>query len=176
MLPVSPENLRALLAQISKQLHPITAGQSRPQASGPALKIVGSNEQPAVTENAPLPKLDAEQSRKYYNPDMIGSLKSSLGPAQMDDMMQSLYQKSEELIAALEKAIAAGDLAAISTRGHDIKGMTSNFGLTALSDLAGRLERQAKEKVAVSALAEIAAQLRPTYEETKRYVDEFLKS
>ncbi len=110
-----------------------------------------------------------------FDPDMLGSLKDSLGKAQMDEMMQGLYEKTEELITDAEKAAAEGDVAALGARGHDIKGMTANFGMTAISDIAGRLERQAKEKFPMDTLADIVAKLRPAYSDTRAQIDAFMQ-
>lgn len=118
--------------------------------------------------------VDLNAVRKYFDPDMLGSLKESLGPDQMNEMMAGLYEKTEELIAAAEQAVNDNDVAALVHRGHDIKGMTSNFGMTAVSDIAGRLERQAKENFPMDTLAEIVRQLRPAYDETRRAIDGFM--
>lgn len=118
---------------------------------------------------------DMNKARQYFDPDMLGSLKDSLGPDQMDEMMVGLYEKTEELITAAEQAVTDNDVAALVHRGHDIKGMTSNFGMTAVSDLAGRLERQAKENFPMDTLSEIVRQLRPAYNETRSMLDGFMK-
>ena len=129
---------------------------------------------PAVPA-AETPAFDMAAAQKLFDPEMLGSLKDSLGAAQMDEMMTGLYEKTEELIDAAEQAIKDGDLTALSGRGHDIKGMTSNFGMTAVSEIAGRLERQAKENFPIDALADIVDQLRPAYTDTRQALDSFMK-
>lgn len=135
---------------------------------------------PTATETAApatqSPAFDLNAARKFFDPDMLGSLKDSLGPDQMDEMMVGLYEKTEELIAAAEQAVTDNDVAALVHRGHDIKGMTSNFGMTAVSEIAGRLERQAKENFPLDALADIVKQLRPAYNDTRSALDAFMKS
>lgn len=126
---------------------------------------------PRAPEAAPL---DLNAARKYFDPEMLGSLKDSLGPDQMDEMMAGLYEKTEELIAAAEQAVNDNDVAALVHRGHDIKGMTSNFGMVAVSELAGRLERQAKENFPMDTLADIVRQLRPAYNETRSLLGAFM--
>jgi HPt (histidine-containing phosphotransfer) domain-containing protein len=106
----------------------------------------------------------------------LGGLKSSLGKDQMDEMMDGLYQKTEELIAGAEKAVQDKDAKALVGFGHDIKGMTSNFGMSALSDLGARLERQAKEDFSINVLAEIVKSLRPTYYDSRSIVEKFMKA
>lgn len=132
---------------------------------------------PAATPEPPAPAAApaVPSGPRLFDPEMLGSLKSSLGKAQMDEMMQGLYEKTEELIADAEKAAAEGDIAGLGSRGHDIKGMTANFGMTAISDLAGRLERQAKEKFPLDTLAEIVVKLRPVYQDTRLQLDAFLQ-
>ena len=103
----------------------------------------------------------------------MADLKKSLGAAQLNEMMDGLYQKAEELIAAAEKAVTDKDLKSLGGRGHDIKGMTSNFGLTGLSELAGRLERQAKENFSIDILADIVTKLRPMYYDTRSAVEKW---
>ncbi|MDY0008438.1 MAG: ATP-binding protein [Bdellovibrionales bacterium] len=129
---------------------------------------------PAAAKTAPTPA-PAFDGPRLFDPEMLGSLKSSLGKAQMDEMMQGLYDKTEELITDAEKAAAEGDIAGLGTRGHDIKGMTANFGMTAISDIAGRLERQAKEQFPLDTLADIVARLRPVYADTRAQLDAFMK-
>lgn len=133
----------------------------------------------AEGESAPAaqaPAFDLNAARKFFDPDMLGSLKDSLGPDQMDEMMVGLYEKTEELITAAEQAVTDNDVAALVHRGHDIKGMTSNFGMTAVSEIAGRLERQAKENFPLDTLADIVKQLRPAYNDTRSAIDAFMKS
>jgi len=129
----------------------------------------------AAAAQTPPPAPAAPAGPRLFDPDMLGSLKSSLGKAQMDEMMQGLYEKTEELIADAEKAAAEGDIAGLGTRGHDIKGMTANFGMTAISDIAGRLERQAKENFPLETLADIVAKLRPIYQDTRLQLDAFMQ-
>jgi len=128
-----------------------------------------------ATQTAPAAPAAPPAGPKLFDPDMLGSLKSSLGKAQMDEMMQGLYEKTEELITDAEKAAAEGDIAGLGSRGHDIKGMTANFGMTAISDIAGRLERQAKENFPLETLAEIVTKLRSVYQDTRLQLDVFMQ-
>lgn len=130
----------------------------------------------AETSATPAPAAPAmPEGQLLFDPEMLGSLKDSLGKAQMDEMMQGLYDKTQELIAEAEKAAADGDVTGLAARGHDIKGMTANFGMTAISDIAGRLERQAKEQFPIDTLAEIVAKLRPAYNDTRAQLDAFMQ-
>jgi HPt (histidine-containing phosphotransfer) domain-containing protein len=130
----------------------------------------------AAAAPAPSPQdLIQFEQQKLFSIEVLGGLKGSLGKDAMDEMMDGLYQKTEELIGAAEKAIQDSDTKALVGRGHDIKGMTSNFGLTALSELGARLERQAKENFSVDTLNDIVRKLRPTYYDTRSIVDKWMK-
>lgn len=169
--PVNPDNMRKLLAKYA----PKTVAAPAAPAAAPAAAS-GYVPAPPPPAEAPAAESSGSGAQRYFNVDVLGDLKKSLGAAQMNEMMDGLYQKTEELIAAAEKAVADKDIKALSGRGHDIKGMTSNFGITVLSELAGRLERQAKENFSLDVLAEIVSKLRPVYYETRSALDKWIKS
>lgn len=130
---------------------------------------------PAATPAAPaVPATPA--GPRLFNEEILGSLKDSLGKSQMDEMMDGLYQKTEELIAAAEKALGAGDVINLGAHAHAIKGMTANFGLSAISELSAKIERKSKDKAPPEEIAEFVQKLRPTYYDTRSVLDNFLKS
>ena len=94
---------------------------------------------------------------------------------ELSEMMNGLYAKTEELITAAEKALKDKNAKALAGRGHDLYGMTANFGLTTISALAKDLNRQAKENAPFETLTEIVAQLRPAYKDTRRAIDVWAK-
>jgi len=193
--PISPELLRKLLSQIARQKGltapaaiPSTAAANPPSRAAAQMQAQGANETVApVPAPAPAPApAEAEQpaapltasldASRLFSTDMLGDLKKSLGTSQLNEMMDSLYQKTEELIAEAEKAVTDKDTKTLGTRGHDIKGMAANFGLTELSDIAGRLERQAKENFSIDVLSDIVRKLRPAYYDTRSAVDKWIKT
>lgn len=187
--PISPENLRRLLAkhvkkQPGKNNDAARAAESRraSAAASPVLAQVATEKPPLPTAPpTPARAADAQASPaavapKFFNAEALGSLKDSLGKAQMDEMMDGLYQKTEELIAAAEKALTDGEMTTLGTRGHDIKGMTANFGLMHLSGIAAKIERGAKDKLPAEELAVFVKQLRPAYYDTRTELDKWLKS
>ncbi len=79
-----------------------------------------------------------------FDETMLGALKDSLGKKQLTDLLESLIEKADEIIAVLSDISVAGNIDEISARAHELKGMAGNFGLTELSTLAAELERNAK--------------------------------
>ena len=59
-------------------------------------------------------------------------------------MTTEALDKAEEIIADLENATKTGNIEKIKTKSHDLKGMTGNFGLVKISDIAKELETKAK--------------------------------
>ena len=110
-----------------------------------------------------------------FNETVLGDLKTSLGAESLDEMMQDLYDKSEELIDAIEKALADQDHEALRGRAHDIKGMTSNFGLTGISDVAGPIETGARDGQPFEELAPYITQLRQNYTTLREQLDSWMK-
>lgn len=86
--------------------------------------------------------LDAE----FFDETMLISLKDSLGGKQLLELLDGFYEKTEEIINALDVANQHEKLEEIHARGHELKGMAGNFGFKKLSRMAERIERQAKEK------------------------------
>jgi signal transduction histidine kinase/DNA-binding NarL/FixJ family response regulator/HPt (histidine-containing phosphotransfer) domain-containing protein len=162
---------------------PVAAPSLAKPADAPVAAAAPAAPAAAIPETPPAPAAPAAppvnmaifEQQKLFSTDVLGGLKGSLGKDQMDEMMLGLYEKTEELIGTAEKAIEAKDLKALQGAGHDIKGMTSNFGLTAISDLGARLERQAKENFAIDILADIVKKMRPTYYDTRSIVEKWMK-
>ena len=126
------------------------------------------------------PQADVEEDKADTTPALfdantLGSLRDSLGVDAMRDMMKGLYDKTEELVTAAEKALADKDTKALSGRGHDIKGMTANFGITVLSQLGGKIEKLAKTDSPLEEIAPHVQSLRRTYNETRSAIDIWLK-
>jgi CheY-like chemotaxis protein/nitrogen-specific signal transduction histidine kinase len=158
--PINIDQLRALMLQVANKEGPFNA-------SG----------KPAIPASAPEKAVEtAKPAARLFDPETLGTLKTSMSAAQLDDMMKSFYDKTDELIAAAEKAVADKDYKALAGRAHDIKGMTSNFGLMALSEVGAQIDHQAKENAPIETIAQTVNQLRPVYAETRKTIDEWIKA
>jgi CheY-like chemotaxis protein len=155
--PVTPESLRRALLKTQA-------------ATPPATPATAEAPQPP-----PAPFIIAPEQQKLFNLDILGSLKDSLKREQLTEMMKDLYEKSEELIAEAEKAVVAKDLNALKAHCHSIKGMTANFGLAELSNIAGQIERKAKDGWEIDKLAPVVEQLRPAYAQTRKIIEQWIE-
>lgn len=157
--PIDPDNLRAILSRVANKEGSFAAGTS---ASPPDV-AAPKNEMPPASAEALL------------NTDFLASLKGSMGASGVGDLMKDLYDKTESLITEIETAIRNNDIKAVIGRSHDIRGMTANFGLTALSAVATKLEKDAKENMPMGILSRQAENLRPVYAQSRKAVESWLQ-
>lgn len=83
-------------------------------------------------------------NRDVFDRAMLDPLKATMRPDELQEMIGGLLDKAEELVLALDVAANTHDRAAVTARAHELKGMAGNFGLNALSKVAGDLETESK--------------------------------
>lgn len=76
---------------------------------------------------------------------MLGTLKDTLSPEQMTELLEGFYEKAEELVTAIGQSYLAHDLRSLGARAHELKGMAGNFGFSGVSTLAAQIEKAAKD-------------------------------
>lgn len=79
----------------------------------------------------------------------LESLKKHLDVDKIIEMLNDVFVKTDEMIADLKQAIDTNDMETVQAKCHDLKGMTGNFGLTALSELARDIEQKAKSQPSI---------------------------
>lgn len=82
--------------------------------------------------------------KDVFNPEMLQSLKDTIGAQQLGDLLTDLIVKTEEILLAMDDASKQKDLSSLAARAHELKGMAGNFGLVEISSLAAQAERKAK--------------------------------
>ena len=80
------------------------------------------------------------------NMETLDGLKKHLSNDKIKEMVDDVLDKTDEIIIDLKSAISAKDTKQINARCHDLKGMTGNFGLQEISDLAKDLEQKSKSQ------------------------------
>jgi HPt (histidine-containing phosphotransfer) domain-containing protein len=75
---------------------------------------------------------------------MLQTLKDNIGVDQLNELLDELLAKAEEIIGAMDTAIKEGDMSALSARAHELKGMAGNFGLIEITNVATEIERKTK--------------------------------
>jgi signal transduction histidine kinase/DNA-binding response OmpR family regulator/HPt (histidine-containing phosphotransfer) domain-containing protein len=89
-------------------------------------------------------ELSEENRNEIFDASMLEALLSSVGKDQLEELLDSLVQKSDEITSELDEAIKTMDMPVIIARTHELKGMAGNFGLRELSLRAEQVEKAAK--------------------------------
>jgi len=105
---------------------------------------------------------------------MLQDLKTSLGAKDLSEMLIDLFKKSEELITDIEEGYKTQDHERLRNRGHDLYGMTANFGLTALSEPARRIELDARDKKSFDVIKADVSGLRDAYQNMRAELNTWL--
>tara|TARA_R110001592_G_scaffold3525_34_gene20235 strand:- start:5020 stop:8565 length:3546 start_codon:yes stop_codon:yes gene_type:complete len=87
---------------------------------------------------------DVPETEPLINKDMLQSLIDTLGKEQFMSLLEGFLNKATEIIDDLQINIEESNIAALGARAHELKGMTGNFGMTHVSNIAGHVERAAK--------------------------------
>lgn len=87
----------------------------------------------------------ANGAHKAFERSMLDPLKGAMKEADLQEMIDGLLEKAEEIVLALDVAVNARDTTTIIARAHELKGMAGNFGLVELSKIAETMERSVKD-------------------------------
>ncbi len=91
---------------------------------------------------------EASENQDFDNiidSDMIENLRTSLGKDSFQELLDSFFEKADELIEALIALEGSDDLSSIRARAHELKGMAGNFGFLELAELSKTIEDAAKK-------------------------------
>ena len=175
--PINPEKLRDQLSRVAvkegafkaSSLNPIKAEAPKPRIS---IEAASSEDVHLIK---PKRGLQDPAPETLFDTETLGGLKHGLGKDQLTALMKGFYEKAETLIDSAEKAVETRSVRSLTAYGHDLAGMTSNFGFTALGDIAKKINHLGRDNASASALAPLVSQLRTTYEQSRAVVDAWLK-
>jgi signal transduction histidine kinase/DNA-binding NarL/FixJ family response regulator len=118
-----------------------------------------------VTQSSSAPPQESTPSiENVLKSETLDTLKGHLKTADIQEMLNDVIEKNDEIITAMNEALAENKMADISARAHEMKGMAGNFGLMEMSDHAGKIEAKAKTE----ALLVLTGLLEPLPEMQKR--------
>lgn len=130
--------------------------------------------EPPVTLQRP-DMSSAAQENNLLNYGALDGLRGNLNESQLRELMDSMFDKTEEIISALQDAQAQDNADDVLARAHELKGMTGNFGLKALSEAAGRLEETARAGD-LSAILPHISDLTALYQGSKAEMENWITS
>lgn len=169
--PINPDLLRGILAKIAsgefgekeqpaliveeaakKPVSPFAYIEEEPATANDTDDDVVTNDDNDIfgahSDETPDSKEDTEPmlDKEFFDENMLIGLKESVGNKQLLELLDGLYQKTEELIDAIKTARANDNIEELHARSHELKGMAGNFGLKKISALAKEIEIRCKEK------------------------------
>jgi CheY-like chemotaxis protein len=96
---------------------------------------------PQPPQPAPsLPAAATDTDENLLDARTLGSLRASLGEAQLQEMMAGVFAHNRSVLPTLQTAFADKDTEILRGCAHELKGMNGNFGLKAISDIAAEIE------------------------------------
>lgn len=133
--PIDPDKLKLTAREYApKKERYIPA---LPQESAPTVKA-----EAVPTPVTPKPSLEIPTD--IFNPEMLQSLKDAIGQNQLQELLDELLVKTDEILEQMAQASKEGNIPALAARAHELKGMAGNFGLVEMSNIAAQAELKAK--------------------------------
>lgn len=155
--PIDYSKVQDILAQIKPadkpkdppppqaETHSVTAPVP-PSAQPEEPEEPEQKESPAMPDQTPVtPAAAGALSADHYDMAMLQSLLDSLGKDTLVDLVEGCLQQTDTIIDALQAPDKQSDQDFVYARMHELKGMTYNFGLKHIGDLARDGEAAAKE-------------------------------
>ncbi len=87
----------------------------------------------------------------FFDQEMISSLLETLGEEKVKELLESVFEKTDEILIDLQAALQENNIQEVNMRAHELKGMAGNFALSQIHDLSARLEENIKAKADVGA-------------------------
>lgn len=112
---------------------------------------------------------------EVFDKKMLDNLRETMNPVAMQDMIEDLMSKADEIILALQLAVREEDIEAIASRAHELKGMSGNFGLGEVSTLADITEQAVKDNT-LDGLSSYIDQMPAAYQRARAAIDQWLGS
>lgn len=123
--PVMPEDLEPAI----RRIYPVGG-----------YKMVASLTQP----DKPAREEDNLWPSAMFDTEIMKSLTDTLGLPKLKELLGNVVEKNDDLISELKGAHERKDIDGLYSYAHELKGMTSNFGLLELQEVAKEIELAAK--------------------------------
>lgn len=167
-----PVDVETLFSTIAKWLPDKDAGGTQ---DGPSIKP-----QPeTMDDSGPGERIEDIASQRPGRPSPVGgsaidprALSTVFGDADeaIAGLLNSFITQTEEIITLIEAGCAEGDAAKVSFQAHKLKSSARTVGANSLSDLCFELE-VAGRKEGLAEIGRLTAQIRPSLERVKDYVN-----
>lgn len=89
-------------------------------------------------------KEDDYQPKQTFNAEILDDLKQTLGFDELKSLVEDVVLQSRNIIDELRQATHEKDTKKVKNHAHNLKGMTGNFGLVEMSNIALQIENACK--------------------------------
>jgi HPt (histidine-containing phosphotransfer) domain-containing protein len=108
--------------------------------------IVADDLQQSTIEENPSFLADIEARGVVFESSLLDALKLSMDSAELTSLVDGFDEKAQEILQGIQEAYETKDWTSLAQRAHEMKGMSGNFGLRALSEFMKELEVIVKTK------------------------------
>lgn len=148
--PIDPESLNAAINKAASGNFDNPNMVAKPAiAPKPEPEKEPKKEEPAFGAEVSVFQNDISESdsaEEVFNPANLESLKGNIPAKDIQDMLNDLMNKTDEIIEAMNTALTEEDTDILTAKGHELKGMAGNFGLMEMSKQAGEIETKSKSQ------------------------------
>lgn len=141
--PIDPAALSRMLGNAEKDVfdNPPPIGKAAPISEEGA-----ASSEPAHKKKSQSAAITAATSGDVmvFDHRFLDGIRKSLDARKIAELLDELLVKTDELVAAIETAVQAGNATETMARAHELKGMAGNFGLTGVSAVAAAIEKAAR--------------------------------
>lgn len=154
--PVDPAALQRVMENAANGVfdNPLPDRAPKPEQAQPPFDPLSASIATSSDATAKEKKINAS----VFDENLLGSLRKTLGAQQLNELLDGLLIKTDEIVASIANAIRDANVSELSARTHELKGMAGNFGLVEISGLASKIEKAAKS-AQTDAIGAFAAEL-----------------
>lgn len=105
-----------------------------------------ANVAPEVETEDPTYLADIEARGEIFESSLLEALKLSMSNDELMSLVDGFDEKGQEILSSIQEAYSSKDWVSLAARSHEMKGMSGNFGLRALSEIMKELEVIVKTK------------------------------
>jgi len=132
-----------------------------------------------TNEDAPKQNEAVTTEKMPHDPDfdkeILDTLKGHLSSDDIQDMLNDVFIKSEEINADLIGAFENHDTKMLYAKAHELKGMMGNFGLKKISAIAGKIESASKAEM-LNGVKELIDDIPTALATARAAADDWLRS
>lgn len=131
----------------------------------------GIEEIKTVSELEAGKEFEIDFSHQSLNDEIFGEIRKKMLPDAFQRIIKDVYFSIDKELSVLNDAIKTGDMKVIYSSSHTICGVAANFGFDALSHMARKIQKHAKDNDEIDIVSKYVKILEKIYGDTKHEVE-----